>query len=63
LRFHFAEVLEKWSLFGSSFFAIRREADPSERSEHILALNKNGVHFLDVMTHVSFEIALVTVAG
>jgi len=51
LRFHFAEVLEKWSLFGSSFFAIRREADPSERSEHILALNKNGVHFLDVMTH------------
>merc|ERR1712071_621364 len=32
-------------------FAIRREADPSERSEHILALNKNGVHFLDVMTH------------
>jgi len=45
------EVLEKWSLFGSSFFAIRREADPSERSEHILALNKNGVHFLDVMTH------------
>jgi len=45
------EVLEKWPLFGSSFFAIRREADPSERSEHILALNKNGVHFLDVMTH------------
>jgi len=45
------EVLEKWALFGSSFFAIHREADPSERSEHILALNKNGVHFLDVMTH------------
>ena len=48
-----AEVLQKWPLFGSSFFAVRRVADPAERSEHILALNKNGVHFLDVMTHVS----------
>lgn len=45
------EVLEKWSLFGSSFFAVRRDADPAERSEHILALNRNGVHFLDVITH------------
>lgn len=57
--FYFAEVLEKWPLFGSSFFAIRREADPSERSEHILALNKNGVHFLDVMTHVSLRMVHV----
>lgn len=47
-----AEVLQKWPLFGSSFFAVRRVSDPAERSEHILALNKNGVHFLDVMTHV-----------
>jgi myosin-15 len=46
-------VLEKWSLFGSSFFAVRRDADPAERSEHILALNRNGVHFLDVITHVN----------
>jgi len=45
------EVLQKWPLFGSSFFAVRRVSDPAERSEHILALNKNGVHFLDVMTH------------
>ena len=46
-------MLEKWSLFGSSFFAVRRDADPAERSEHILALNRNGVHFLDVITHVN----------
>ncbi|XP_046655986.1 unconventional myosin-XV-like isoform X2 [Daphnia pulicaria] len=45
------EVLEKWPLFGSSFFAVRRDADPAERSESILALNRNGVHFLDVITH------------
>jgi myosin-15 len=49
----FTEVLEKWFLFGSSFFAVRRDADPAERSEHILALNRNGVHFLDVITHVN----------
>ncbi|XP_046454243.1 unconventional myosin-XV-like isoform X3 [Daphnia pulex] len=45
------EVLEKWPLFGSSFFAVRRDADPAERSESILALNRNGVHFLDVISH------------
>merc|ERR1712004_689535 len=36
---------------GSSFFAVRRDSDPSEGSEHILALNKHGVHFLDLITH------------
>lgn len=30
---------------------MRREADPKEGSEHILALNKNGVSFLDLITH------------
>jgi hypothetical protein len=52
-NFVFTEVLEKWPLFGSSFFAVRRDADPAERSESILALNRNGVHFLDVISHVS----------
>ncbi len=47
------EILEKWPLFGSSFLAIRRDSDSTERSEHILALNRNGVHFLDIITHVS----------
>lgn len=45
------EILSEWPLFGSSFFAVRREGDPREGSEHILALNKNGVSFLDLITH------------
>ena len=61
LPFVFIEVLQKWSLFGSSFFAVRRVSDPGERCEHILALNKNGVHFLDVMTHVSLPPVTVAV--
>ena len=32
-------------------FQVRREGDPREGSEHILALNKNGVSFLDLITH------------
>lgn len=52
-----AEILEKWLLFGSSFFPVVRDADRNsrdlvDRSEYIMALNRNGVHFLDVMTHV-----------
>eukprot|EP00095_Tigriopus_kingsejongensis_P010710 maker-scaffold179_size282488-snap-gene-1.20 protein:Tk10710 transcript:maker-scaffold179_size282488-snap-gene-1.20-mRNA-1 annotation:"hypothetical protein SINV_03291" len=45
------DILSSWPLFGSSFFAVRREADAKEGSEHILALNKNGVSFLDLVTH------------
>merc|ERR1712183_992359 len=41
-------ILSQWQLFGSSFFAVRRDSDPMEGSEHILALNKHGVHFLDM---------------
>ena len=32
-------------------FQVRRDSDPMEGSEHILALNKHGVHFLDLITH------------
>ncbi|CAL4069630.1 unnamed protein product [Meganyctiphanes norvegica] len=45
------EILQTWPLFGSSFFAVKRVTEPNERVEHILALNKNGVHFLDLLTH------------
>ncbi|KAG7164394.1 Unconventional myosin-XV-like 1 [Homarus americanus] len=45
------EILQTWPLFGSSFFAIKRVMEPKERTDHILALNKNGVHFLDLLTH------------
>ena len=30
---------------------VRRDNDPMEGSEHILALNMHGVHFLDLITH------------
>jgi len=45
------EILQKWDLFGSSFFSVKRMTDPSPPEEYILALNKNGVHFLDIITH------------
>ncbi|XP_049851037.1 unconventional myosin-XV isoform X4 [Schistocerca gregaria] len=45
------DILSKWPLFGSSFFAVKRVSDPKERSEHILALNRHGVHFIDLVTH------------
>ncbi|XP_063236075.1 unconventional myosin-XV [Bacillus rossius redtenbacheri] len=45
------DILSKWPLFGSSFFAVKRLSDPKERSDHILALNRHGVHFVDLVTH------------
>ncbi|KAL0278610.1 UNVERIFIED_CONTAM: hypothetical protein PYX00_000382 [Menopon gallinae] len=41
----FLDVLSKWPLFGSSFFAVKKASEPKERTDHILALNRNGVHF------------------
>uniref|UniRef100_A0A8D9AYW5 Unconventional myosin-XV n=1 Tax=Cacopsylla melanoneura TaxID=428564 RepID=A0A8D9AYW5_9HEMI len=40
------EILSRWPLFGSSFFAIKRNGE-----QQILALNKQGVHFLHLLTH------------
>ncbi|XP_039291022.1 unconventional myosin-XV [Nilaparvata lugens] len=40
------EVLSKWPLFGSSFFAVKRGG-----VQQILALNRTGVHFLHLSTH------------
>ncbi|KAE8738383.1 hypothetical protein FOCC_FOCC016138 [Frankliniella occidentalis] len=45
------EMLSRWPLFGSSFFAVKRVSDPKERADHILALNRHGVHFIDIVTH------------
>lgn len=47
------EILSKWPLFGSSFFAVKRSGD-----QQILALNRTGVHFLHIVTHVSMRIPL-----
>jgi hypothetical protein len=52
LFLNYVEILQRWDLFGSSFFSVKRMADPSPPEEYILALNKNGVHFLDIITHV-----------
>ena len=47
------DILQKWPLFGSCFFAVKRVAtDLSTQPDHILALNREGVHFLDIITHV-----------
>jgi len=46
--------LSKWPLFGSSFFAVKRIPEAKEKgADHILALNRHGVHFIDMITHVS----------
>ncbi|KAK4873712.1 hypothetical protein RN001_013072 [Aquatica leii] len=46
------QILSNWPLFGSSFFAIKRVSGNLENwTEYILALNRTGVHFLDMNTH------------
>jgi len=46
------DILQKWPLFGSCFFAVKRiQSDSPNHQEFILALNKDGVHFLDTLTH------------
>ncbi|KAK0085614.1 hypothetical protein PV325_004796 [Microctonus aethiopoides] len=47
------EILSKWPLFGSSFFAVKRvpENGKEKGGDHILALNRHGVHFIDLITH------------
>ncbi|XP_048509561.1 uncharacterized protein LOC105693576 isoform X2 [Athalia rosae] len=46
------EILSKWPLFGSSFFAVKRVTEGKEKGgDHILALNRHGVHFIDLVTH------------
>lgn len=53
--FLFLEILSKWPLFGSSFFAVKRVPEGKEKgADHILALNRHGVHFIDLLTHVSY---------
>uniref|UniRef100_A0A0C9R272 Myo15a_0 protein n=2 Tax=Fopius arisanus TaxID=64838 RepID=A0A0C9R272_9HYME len=47
------EILSKWPLFGSSFFGVTRVPEPGKEKvgDHILALNRHGVHFIDSITH------------
>ncbi|KAL7287664.1 hypothetical protein TKK_0018304 [Trichogramma kaykai] len=56
-----AQVLEilsngRWPLFGSSFFAVKRIMEGKDKAtDHILALNRHGVHFIDLNTHVTLS--------
>lgn len=46
------DILQKWPLFGSCFFAIKLiRSDTTQHSDHILALNRMGVHMLDMESH------------
>lgn len=53
------QVLSRWPLFGSSFFAVRRVSGGGsgggggggEWREYVLALNRRGVHLLHPATH------------
>ncbi|XP_055923288.1 unconventional myosin-XV [Eupeodes corollae] len=64
VKAQFLNVLSGWSLFGSSFFAVKRiwaeegphveESNPMWR-DLILALNRSGVLFLDPNTHETLQ--------
>ncbi|GFR33878.1 unconventional myosin-XV, partial [Trichonephila clavata] len=45
------DILQKWPLFGSCFFIVKWIRGDAMPVDHILALNKEGVHFLEVVTH------------
>ncbi|CAH1793641.1 unnamed protein product [Owenia fusiformis] len=47
----FLDILSKWSLYGSTFFALKAVGDARIPSRCLLAINKKGVHFLDIMSH------------
>ena len=51
---YLADILSRWPLFGCTFFSIRSVADPRVKGECLLAIGKNGVHFLHSKTHVSY---------
>ncbi|XP_028967897.1 unconventional myosin-XV-like [Galendromus occidentalis] len=44
-------ILQRWALFGSCFFAVKWMRGENSAVEQILALNRDGVHFLDVQSH------------
>lgn len=46
-------ILQRWALFGSCFFSVKWMRGENSAVEQILALNREGVHFLDVQSHVS----------
>mgnify|MGYP002649527537 CR=1 FL=1 len=43
-------------LYRIDFPSQRIQNDSHTHPDHILALNKDGVHFLDMVTHVSKEL-------
>ncbi|XP_046854905.1 myosin-VIIa-like [Xenia sp. Carnegie-2017] len=44
------EIVWKWQYYGSTFFHIRHCSHSKIGRECIIAINKNGVHFLDFQT-------------
>nr|XP_006818152.1 PREDICTED: unconventional myosin-XV-like [Saccoglossus kowalevskii] len=47
----FLTTVSSWPLFGSNFFHIRSISDSHIQGECIMAINKEGVHFLHSVTH------------
>jgi len=50
-RAKFLEVLQSWTLFGSTFFYILNVTDPRVQGECLMSINKHGVQFLHMITH------------
>jgi len=47
----FLEILSRWPLFGSTFFNVKSVGDPRVKDESLMAINKDGVHFLHARSH------------
>lgn len=52
-RAAFLGILEEWPLFGSTFFFLPHVSDSRVKGESLLAVNKAGLQFLNILTHVS----------
>eukprot|EP00118_Oscarella_pearsei_P012382 m.90917 g.90917 ORF g.90917 m.90917 type:complete len:2332 (+) comp36671_c0_seq1:91-7086(+) len=50
----FIEILKNWQLFGSRFFPVKNVSDQRVSSDCLLAVNKDGVHFLKAKTRETF---------
>ncbi|KFD55371.1 hypothetical protein M513_03711 [Trichuris suis] len=53
-RAAFLDLLQTWPLFGSIFFYIPGLSDPRVKGECLLALNRYGAQFLDIVSHELF---------
>ncbi|CAF1023237.1 unnamed protein product [Rotaria sordida] len=53
-KLNFLNVIQTWSLFGTTFFTAQSVDDPTIRSPCLVGIFKNGILFLDIDTRETF---------